>query len=135
MKDILPPPEMFMNLEIPRKELHSAKTMQYRVYSDKTQYVIVDAESAQAALKAGGVKDPLRVVRHLVMQSNVIEFSPQAAQVAVAAIETPVEAIVAAAPEAVAEQEAAEPVQVAEPEAAAADAPLSNDDVEKLLNS
>lgn len=130
MKDVLQPPENFKYLEIPRKNLAQSAGAQYRVYSNAKDFVTVEAENAQAAIAQSGVVNPLRVVRHIPSQCNVLEFPPMDDAAA------PVAAPVMAAPSEVPVEEAA-PVAaetVAAPEAApASEAPLSNEDVEKLL--
>ncbi|MBY0408512.1 MAG: hypothetical protein K2Q01_12540 [Rickettsiales bacterium] len=115
MKDVLQPPESFKQLDIPRKEMPDSRS-QYLVYSSKTEFVTVDAENAQAAIAASGVKDPVRVVRHIMMQNNVIEF-PSDETMPAEAVQVP----------------AAAEVAVELPQPAGEEASLSEGEVQKLL--
>lgn len=150
MKDALQPPESFKNLAIPRKRVADMGESQYRVYSSKKEFVLVNAENAQGAIAASGVKDPVRVLRHIPTQSNVLEFPMVAEAMGIAMVAEPVAVAVAedvlgetgVAAEAVMENVVAEQPLAAEAEVVAVaeegavvdeGAALSNEEVEKLL--
>lgn len=117
-------PESFENLNIPHKAIPNLSKTQYRVYKSAADFVVAEAENAQDAIKASNVENPLKVVRHDPTRDNVLGF--------VAAAEP-----AAAAPEAAQAAEAASPAPStpATNEAAAAEAALSGEEVEKLLQA
>ena len=107
----------FQPINLPRRN-PSASKESYRVYSDAVNFKLVEAENAAAALKASGLTDARRIERYAPTLQTVLDsqiFSE------VAATPPPAAAAAAAAPEAV----QAKPAENA--------APLSSDDVNKLL--
>ncbi len=143
--------EQFEELMIPRKELHISDAMFYRVYHDRIKFELVQAVSALDALSQSKVKNVYKIERHDPMSDNVIHLQ----QVMAASfpenkpanehkeivIENQIEQLpeqdfsVAPVVEDVvieASTVESEPVLASPP--AASDAPLSNDDVDRLLN-
>ena len=118
-------------LPLPRKDFPMANASQYRVYTDEAHFTIVQALSALEALRTSGVWSPYKIERESLDLTQVFNpqhwFSDMPAAPAVsepaAAVEVPsanTEPVVAASEE-VAEKSVVE-------------LPLSNDDVDKLLN-
>lgn len=129
---------LFEALLIPRRELPQFGA-RYRVYKDAGNFILVEADSALEALKAYGVGQVHRIERDAIYLNNVL--APQALanvpalSVAEAAPLPPAAEPPAAAPPAaeIAAIASAEPAAATPP--AAADAPLSPEDVNKLLNN
>lgn len=112
---------------MPRKDIPQPASGSYRVYSNAKEFVVVNASSALEALQASGVQSAYKIERESIDYVHVL--SPSAWSNSASA-QVPVPNSVAA--------EAKETVFI--PEATAqvskdAEAPLSNDDVNKLLNS
>lgn len=130
-------PDMFRNLTLPRKEASSFSSSRYRVYKTAKEFVVVEAENAKAALAASGLTQARRIERENIYLNNVLTLSPAAPQMdkpeKTQAAEAP-----AATPEPAEVQEATPPAAEAQETAAAAppaaaQAPLSNEEVNKLL--
>jgi len=125
----------FESLPLPNKDLSGISRNRYRVYSSPGQYVMVEAPNAKLALEASKVEKPYRVERDVVNFHNLVQLddltkattdmermdkpaeTPHVAEYVTAPVETPPE------PELPAE---------VKPEAKE-DAPLSTEDVDKLL--
>jgi hypothetical protein len=129
--------EEFEELSIPRKELPRLAN-HYRVYKDEKDYITVEAESALEALNKSGLHKAHRIERNAIFLANVLNLealSNRPASVAKEAVETPAaEASAPVTPET--QQPAAEAVAATpatDTPAVAAEAPLSNSDVDKLL--
>ncbi len=141
----------FEELMIPRRELHAPSVMIYRVYSDYKHFELVEAMSALDALSASKIKNIYKIERHDPLADNVIHLNqvinPMAA-VSTKVESAPVENIQPQQHEStthVAEAKASaevpvetKPVEAVAPAPVHAapkeDAPLSNDDIDKLLN-
>jgi hypothetical protein len=122
-------PENFQNLDIPKKDIPDGSKIFYRVYKDAVEFVVIEAENAQAAIQASTIENPLKVQRHAPARSNVVDFlTTRAAEQATPAGDNPPQ-------EAAAEPAAAAATATAEPPAASNDAALSNEEVEKLLQA
>lgn len=142
--------EPFEELLIPRKDLHISAAMIYRVYSDKKNFELIEAVSALDAMAQSKIKNVYKVERHDPMASNVIHLRqvlggfPSAennipeskVEIPVAqevAVETPEPvSVLSVEPENIVATSTPEP----QPEISApvADAALSNDEVDRLLN-
>ncbi len=142
--------EPFEELLIPRKDLHISAGMIYRVYSDKKNFELIEAVSALDAMAQSKIQNVYKVERHDPMASNVIHLrqvlgglshtennileskveTPVAQEVLIEPVEAAAELIVE--PENIVVHSTAEP----QPEISApvADAALSNDEVDRLLN-
>ena len=68
------PAEMFKPLELPKKNTSQTSSNSYRVYKDKSQFIVVEAENAQKALLASGLKQAYRIERHDIKLSVVLNF-------------------------------------------------------------
>lgn len=123
-------PEMFQSLSLPHKDLPEAAGSRYRVYSDAKNFVVVEADNAQDALAASGLAKAHRILRESLFRDNVLTIAlaakAEAAPKEEHATEVPAES--AKPEESAAPPAAAEPAAASEPEA-----PLSNEDVNKLL--
>jgi hypothetical protein len=124
----------FESLTLPRKEVAQMATSRYRVYTDASNFTLVDGGSALEALQASGQKQAHHIQRETIFLHNVLKVdalvqpavpAPAAPETAPAMAETASAAPAAAPAEAPAAKEAA-----AKPAPAA---PLSSDDVNKLL--
>lgn len=136
----------FEELIIPRREMQVSTTTIYRVYSDHKNFQLVEAGSALEAMSIIGNKSVYKIKRHDPLGDNVIHLNyamrPISAQnqnvihnVAVENVTAEAAPPVPAAPEANPEpskEQVAEASQAAA--ATAAETPLSNDDIDKLLN-
>lgn len=62
-----PPPSLtdFEQLNIPVRSLEGSKLCRYRVYISRSQYKLVEAETAGDALRISGVEDPFRIYREV----------------------------------------------------------------------
>ncbi len=148
--------ETFEELFIPRKELQSSNAMVYRVYSDYKNFELVEAASALDALAISKKRNVYKVQRHDPLGYNVIHLNQVMQQMFPASdipgnavpesfehIEKsqekspePVAATPAPAPEpapAVVAAPAPEPAASSAP-MASDPAPLSNEEIDKLLN-
>jgi len=127
---------MFKGVTFNHKEIPGLAVNKYRVYSGHDQYVMVEAANAQAALETSGVANPLRVLRDTIYLENVLPLDKIGVKNVEAEVVEPAPAAASEASPAV-EPMAEEPDQVVEPaQAAETDkSTLSNDDVEKLLNT
>jgi hypothetical protein len=132
--------EFFETLSIPRKEIANARLSRYRVYETHSEFTVVEAESAADAFAKAGIARPQRIVRDsdrldaiVSVQDEAVAPTPVAPPASV-----PIEPPAAAEPEESKEpalaaiEEPAEPAAPAE-ETAQSDAPLSDDEVNKLL--
>lgn len=126
----------FEKLPLPRKVQAQSSSGKYRVYSDATNFKQVDAASALEALQASGLKEAYRIERDSINNKVTIETlaeekpaeAAKPAQTAAPAASAPAEQTVAA-PAA-----AAAPAAPPEAKPATPQAPLSKDDVNKLLD-
>ena len=148
--------ESFEELIIPRKDLHISDEMIYRVYSDRKNFELIEAVSALDAMAQSKIKNVYKVERHDPMANNVIHLSqvlgssPHVENTIIKnipenKIEMPVAQEVVVEPsvlvnEPIAKIEleniavAAAPETQPEVSAPVADAALSNDEVDRLLN-
>lgn len=146
--------EQFEELFIPRRELHISDSMIYRVYRDNRNFELIEAPSVIEALSKSKIRNAYKVERHDPMADNVIHLKQvlggdiqdeepivkPVEKIAEAAKVLPQEKITEPEPvsnEAVAvaaevEKEQAEPVETAAK--TDGDVPLSNDEVDRLLN-
>lgn len=114
--------EPFETLPMPRKDIPQPASGSYRVYKNAKEFVVVEAGSALEALQVSGVQTPHKIERDSIDYIRVLSpsawdsFGPQTA------------APVAEAKETVLIESPAAPAAVPETS-------LSNDDVNKLLNS
>ena len=121
------PEHLFEGLSLPRKELPVASKSRYRVYKNSKDFVLIEAENAKAALHTSGLKDATRIERENIYLTNILT-------VALTGIDSD------APKEQVTEQptipEAAPPTESAaatEPPKTGEAAPLSSEEVNKLL--
>ena len=120
--------EAFEELVIPRKDFSISSDMVYKVYKDRHNFEVVEASSALDALARSKIKNVYKIERHNPLERNVIsleqvvkfDFGEDIAVVSEAAEATPV-------PQTIASNADIQSVP-SEP------APLSNDDIDKLLN-
>lgn len=110
--------ESFEALPIPRKDPSRTGNARYRVYKDADNFSLVVAETALEALKASGLEQAYRVERDSIDSVAVLDMKAWAALTEMADKPAP----------------AASPDAAAAPPPKAED-PLSNDDVNKLLNN
>lgn len=140
--------EPFEELAIPRRDFSISSDMVYRVYKDRRNFEIVEAESALDALARSKIKNAYKIERHDPLGCNVIHLSQVISQQVPPSEELVpddhskiqeqpqeiVESVVADA-EPVATPESTAVVQETEsPPASGEPAALSNDDIDKLLN-
>lgn len=128
--------EPFEELIIPRRDIQVSTASIYRVYSDHKNFQLVEAGSALEAIAICGNKNIHKIKRHDPLGDNVIHLNQAERPIAAPNQNIAVENV---APEIVAPEQAptsAEPApeQIVAAQAAAADTPLSNDDIDKLLN-
>lgn len=147
--------EPFEELFIPRKELQSSSAMLYRVYSDYKNFELVEAASALDALAISKKRNVYKIQRHDPLGYNVIHLNQVMQQMFPESdipgnnvpesfehiekqqekVQEPVAAAPATAPEPAAPVAAAAPEPVASSAPAVTDsAPLSNEEIDKLLN-
>lgn len=143
MKQITEP---FEELIIPRKELHDSSAVVYRVYSNSRNFELVEAVSALDALAQSKIKNVYKVKRHdplgdnvihlnqVIKEEPVVENEPQI-QVAPALVIEQIAELATEEPQPEAIMEIAVEPEVESPPVAVEAAPLSNDDIDKLLNS
>jgi|GEM_PF-1844079 len=67
--------QVFEELYIPRKQLHDAVTLRYRVYNDARNYKLVEAGSALEALTRSGITKAYKIERHNPLGENVIQIA------------------------------------------------------------
>lgn len=121
--------EAFEELVIPRKDFSISSDMVYKVYKDRHNFEVVEASSALDALARSKIKNVYKIERHNPLERNVIsleqvvkfDFGEDIVVVSEAAEATP------PAPQTIAPNADIQSVP-SEP------APLSNDDIDKLLN-
>ena len=106
--------DMFQLIDIPHRAVKDSALSKYRVFRDETHYITVEAQNAQMALVKSGIKPAHKIVQDAIMLRTII---------AVDAMELPLQHVSVLKAE---EQM---------PSAQQADASLSGDDVDKLLNS
>lgn len=134
--------EPFEELMIPRRELHTPSAVIYRVYRDYKNFELVEAVSALDALAVSKNKNVYKIERHNPLGDNVIHlkqvmkmFSSEGGDMeenfagsVIQQQDVPVPITIPVAEEAI-------PEPIEKPAAAPMeDAPLSNDDIDKLLN-
>jgi len=117
---------MFKTITYPRKETLGTPLNRYRVYKDYKNFILIEAENAQAALQASGLKDVQRIIRDNLSLNTIITFG----QMSNSSADKPDNENSPAVKETAASDAAPAQQQAA---AGADDAPLSNDDVDKLL--
>lgn len=115
------PAEMFQTLKIPRREVLGASLLKYRVFSDATHFVLVEADNAQTALSKSGISNAFRIEQETILLKNIINLDEMKAEQPA----TPV-------PQ---ESAPAEIKPAEEPPTPAPPTALSPDDVDKLLQS
>jgi hypothetical protein len=129
--------EPFEELIIPRRDMQISTTTIYRVYSDHKNFQLVEAGSALEALSLMGNKNVYKIKRHDPLGDNVIQLNqalhPTLNQNQSVVVENSVTETVAPA-QAPSPEPTQEQVADASQAAAAAETPLSNDDIDKLLN-
>ncbi len=143
--------EPFEELMIPRRELHAPSAMIYRVYSDYKHFELVEAMSALDALAASKIKNVYKIERHDPLADNVIHLNQVINPMAAVSAATESALVDNIQPQqhestphiAEVKDSTEVPVETKPTEAAAPapvettpkeDAPLSNDDIDKLLN-
>lgn len=136
--------EGFKPLDIPHKDVSIAHVIRYRVYSDDKNFKTVDAASAKEAIALSGIAKPLRVQQEIMKLYQVMDLKKYTN-------DNPLvpEATLSPVPPATDQEKATDTEYVTapvtpsteEPKAAeipatpaSTDAPLSNDEVNKLLN-
>jgi len=121
--------EPFESLTLPHREVPQLTLSRYRVYKNAKDYVLVEAGNAMEALKTSGLAQATLIERDIFFSNNVLsvqtleEKSPAASPPAA-------EPAAAAAPVPEPKQADAAPAQTSP---AVAETPLSNDEVNKLL--
>ena len=134
MKQIEPFEELF----IPRRELQISTMSVYRVYSDYKHFELVEAASALDALSISKKRNVYKIQRHDPLGDNVIHLNQVMNSGSSENIAVENNIVPAAAPAQAQQPAEAAPEQIVDaPVAAAAAAeaaPLSNDDIDKLLN-
>lgn len=131
--------EPFEELPIPRRELHNPSSVLYRIYRDHKNYELVEAVSALDALSHSKIKNIYKIERHNPLGDNVIQFNQVVGELGddqenIAyenKMQTEDAAKITALPEIPEIEKTVEMTQPAVQESA----PLSNDDIDKLLNS
>lgn len=131
--------EPFEELFIPRRELQISTMSVYRVYSDYKHFELVEAASALEALSISKKRNVYKIQRHDPLGDNVLHLnqvmnsglSENNARENIAVENNIAPPAQAQKPEVAPEQIVDAPVAAA---AAAEAAPLSNDDIDKLLN-
>jgi len=128
----------FEELSLPRRSVTDILVSRYRVYKDPDNYTLVDADNAQDAIKNCGMEKVHRIERDSIYLDNILNMkvlAPVQDMLVIApavnvATKPPLPAIEAP-------QQAApvEPQQDIQPLPPAADAPLSSDEVSKLLGN
>lgn len=125
------PAEPFETLPMTRKDIPQPAAGSYRVYKSAKDFVVVEASSALEALQVSDVKAPYKIERESIDYISVLAPSAWGNRTVQAAPE--------ATPEVAAEAKETvfigEPAAAAKPAEADAAAPLSNEDVSKLLNN
>lgn len=119
------PVEPFEELPIPRKDVPHLQVCRYRVYTDKTNFVTVEAVSALEALRASGKKQAFRIERDMLQLTTILNIGSFDEGV-------DANAQLAANPAVPAADGAA--AEAAPADAAHNEQPLSSDDVDKLLD-
>jgi hypothetical protein len=114
--------ESFEMLSLPKRDFPQLAMGNYRVYKNTSEFLLVAAGTALEAMQASGLTQVYKIERDHMDQHTVLSPNSWKAQVAVE------EAAVVAPAVEVAQPVAAAPVEPA------AEVPLSNDDVNKLLN-
>lgn len=117
------PTETFETLPLPKRELPQWTASNYRVYKNVNEYVVIEASTALEAMQASGVTPVYKIERDGLNYITVLEPNTWKTEPAAEAQAIPAEAATPAAAEAA-------PAQAPVPET-----PLSNDDVNKLLNT
>ncbi|MEK6745992.1 MAG: hypothetical protein AABY33_03060 [Pseudomonadota bacterium] len=127
--------EPFEELIIPRRDMQISAATVYRIYSDYKNFQLVEAGSALEAIAMCGNQNVYKIKRHDPLGDNVIHLNqavlPIITQNQIIAVDNVVTEK--------AMQEPAENTEVSEEQTAAAsqaaaETPLSNDDIDKLLN-
>ena len=117
-KDITP--EMFKEITFLHRDVPGLSAHKYRVYSDHGHYTLVEAESALEAVNKSDIKNPVRVLRDTIYLENVLVLDAADLTKTTEKNESSVVQPVSDEPSVSAENTSAT---------------LSNDDVDKLLNS
>mgnify|MGYP003392965386 CR=1 FL=1 len=129
--------EPFEELIIPRREMQISTATIYRIYSDYKNFQLVEAGSALEAIAMMGNKNVYKIKRHDPLGDNVIHLNQAVRPIAVQNHNIAVDNMVVE--NTIPVQEAAAITEVSEEQTAAAsqaaaETPLSNDDIDKLLN-
>jgi hypothetical protein len=104
-------PEMFQALDIPRRLIPAFAMPRYHVFTNPKKFTIVEAENAQVALVKSNITNAYKIEYRAVIFDNILAAEKTETEIA------------------------AEDNSAAEDNAPAEEKALSNDDVEKLLNS
>ncbi len=59
------PKGQFSQVDFPTRSYGNPDQAQYRVFSDASNYVLVQADTATEAIKQSDIKHPVRVERHI----------------------------------------------------------------------
>lgn len=126
----------FSSFQMPRKEMHDLDVTRYRVYRTASEYVMVAADSAAEAMQKAGVVGPLKVQREFPLYRTLL--TPDWIGVG-GGDEGKTSLPSAAPPESALDEKALEqstvPVASAPDAGDQADAPLSQEEINKLLES
>lgn len=64
----------FQTLHMPERTLPGSHLSRYRVFTTRTECVLVEAETAAEAMKASGVADPVRIIRDIPGREVLVEW-------------------------------------------------------------
>ena len=66
------PPEAFKPLELTHREVQDANLPKYRVFTDDTHFIVVEANNAQLALEKSGVSQAHRIEYDSILSKIII---------------------------------------------------------------
>ena len=129
-------PEMFEDISYPHKEIADANVCKYRVYTDRSNYILVEATNAQQALDLSSIKNPVRIVRDGMYLQNVFVFGgTQSTETPIAPEQDNRPEQAATVAETAVNEETAAVTPTSETAAPEVKSGLSSDEVDKLLNT
>lgn len=84
-------PDMFKQIDFPQKDISGLQVSKYRIYTDHSHFILVEADNAQAAINASGMTSPVKVLRDSIYLQNVMMLDSITAQVSTQQDNAPVE--------------------------------------------
>ena len=131
----------FKDITFRKKEIPGLLVNKYRIYTDHTNFKLVEAENARTALEISGIQNSVRVLRDSIYLDNIVKIddmpaAPRKEKVILEHLKTvPLcDDMTYEPPKTLEPPPQVNPPKEEQPAKEAA-APLSSEDVDKLLNN